>query len=202
MNSSKKKKSGGLDVNGSWKEENGMSHLNWWLSTSEMNLSPPSWIWVFILVIGYSGNQWVWVAVKLTSPSGFHSSVMSSLSSPKGCFGRWHSWNSVWRWTVLGFFFHSLAFDCIKQQVGYYFPDKGISLMPASLHWKCGVNHCIAREVHMVNSLMIWWYFIIFWPWPYSLQDLSSLTWDQTCAPCSGSPLCHNHWTAREFLKV
>lgn len=179
------------------KEENGMSHLNWWLSTSELNLSPPSWIWVFIQVIGYSGNQWVWVAVKLTSPSGFHSSVMSSLSSPKGCFGSWHSRNSVWRWAVFGFF-HSLAL-IIKQQVGYYFPD-GISLMPAS----CIEN--VSQPLHCRDSphgeltadLVVLYYF---WPWPHSLQDFSSLTWDQTCAP-QWSPWCHNHWTAREFLKV
>ena len=166
-----------------------------------MNLSPPSWIWVFILVTGYSGNQWMWVAVKLTSPSSFHSSVMSSLSSPKGCFGRWHSRNSVWRWTVFGFFFNSLAFDCIKQQVGYYFPDEGSVWCPPPCIENVESTTALPGKSTWW-TLLIWWYFIIFWPWPHSLQDLSSLTWDQTCALCSGSPRCGNHWTAREFLKV
>ena len=39
-------------------------------------------------------------------------------------------------------------------------------------------------------------YVFVFWPW--GMLDLSSLTRDRTCTPCTGRQ-CPNHWTTREL---
>ena len=41
--------------------------------------------------------------------------------------------------------------------------------------------------------------FLIWGFWPRDRWDLSSLTWNWTCAPCTGRRSL-NHWTAREVL--
>ena len=48
------------------------------------------------------------------------------------------------------------------------------------------------------NERVLVWLFFIFLTVPLSLLDLSSLTKDGTCAPCSVEAGTPTHWTTRE----
>ena len=49
--------------------------------------------------------------------------------------------------------------------------------------------------IEFVTTLLLF-LFLVFWPW--GMLDLSSLTRDRTCTPCTGRQ-CPNHWISREL---
>ena len=66
-----------------------------------------------------------------------------------------------------------------------------------SLCWVDILFPCFMHEViEVLKTYVIYQSSLFFFSTLLSIQNLSSLTRDRVCAPCSGIPL---DWTAREF---
>ena len=60
------------------------------------------------------------------------------------------------------FFFHSLGFDCTKQQVGYYFPDQGSVWCPPPYfeNWSQPLHCQGSPQGELTADLVALYYFL------------------------------------------